>query len=157
MASAVSGIAVIFGFKGSIDYKVATVAGLRNLFNQTGEFSDEFTNDMVEDEDNDVRSLIGSRRIYKARLSVIPRAAVGTNTLANAALSLTPPDMLSPVILGAAAGGGANVDFKLALANSSQWVYVGGWKLALKYNGVASFDLDIMRSGAGYDLSAAVS
>jgi hypothetical protein len=154
MSSLVKGVAVIFGFKGGVNFVVGAAAALRNLFNESGEFSHDFQVDRVQDEDNEYRSLIGSGELFKAKLLFTPRAVAGTNTLANAAASLTPPDMLSTVILGAAAGTGA-VDFKLSLANASTWVYVGGWRVAFKKNGVATYELEIERS-ANNDLSAAV-
>jgi hypothetical protein len=153
MGSAIKGVAVIFGFRGSVNYVVGAVAGLRNLFNESGDFSSDFQTDRVQDEDNDYRTLIGSGELYKAKLMFTPRGG-NANTLTEAAAALNPPDKLSTVILGAAAGGGA-VNFRLSLANSSQWVYVGGWRVAFKKNGVATYELDIERSPI-YNLSAPV-
>lgn len=150
MASKITGIAVIFGFPGGVSW-----AGIGTLFNEAGTFDHNVIIDEVRDEDNELRSLAHSGETYDATLQFTPRAAAGTNTIANAAASLAPPAKGAAVTLGQAASAGA-VDFKLAIANSSQWVYVGGWQVAFRKNGIATYELKIKRN-PNYDVSAAVS
>ncbi len=150
MASKITGIAVIFGFAGGVSW-----TGIGTLVNEGGEFEHNVQVDEVTDEDNEIISLAHSRESYDATLQFTPRAAAGTNTIANAATSLAPPAKGAVVTLGAEAGGGA-VNFKLAIANSNQWVYVGGWKTVFKKNGIATYELKIKRN-PNKDLSTAVS
>lgn len=150
MAHKQTGVAVIFGFPGGVSW-----TGIGTLFNESGDFEHNYQLDQVADEDNEVRTLIHSGETYDATLQFTPRAASGSNTITSAAASLAPPAKGATVTLGAAVGGGA-VDFKLAIANSTQWVYVGGWRVAFRKNGVATYELKIKRS-PNYDLSAAVS
>ena len=144
MAHKQTGVAVVFGFPGAVAW-----AGIGTLFNESGDFEHAYKLDQVEDEDNEVRTLIHSGETYEATLQFTPRAAVGANTVANAALSLAPPAKGSTVTLG------GSPNFALAIANSSQWVYVGGWRVSFRKAGVASYELKIKRS-PNYDLSAAV-
>jgi hypothetical protein len=150
MASKITGIAVVFGFPGG----VAWAGAIKNLSNEGGDFEHNVQVDEVRDADNELMSLAHSGETYDATLQFTPRAASGTNTLASAAASLAPPEKGAAVTLGQAAGAGA-VDFKLAVANSSQWVYVGGWKTAFKKNGVATYELKIKRN-PNADISTAV-
>lgn len=149
MASKITGIAVIFGFPGGVSW-----SGIGTLFNEGGTFEHNVIVDEVRDEDNELRSLAHSGETYDATLQFTPRAG-STNTIANAATSLAPPAKGAAVTLGAAAGAGA-VDFKLAIANSAQWVYVGGWRTVFRKNGIATYELKIKRN-PNYDVSAAIS
>jgi hypothetical protein len=150
MASKITGIAVIFGFAGGVSW-----SGIGTLFNEGGTFEHNVIVDEVRDEDNELRSLAHSGETYDATLQFTPRAATGTNTVTNAATSLAPPAKGAAVTLGAAAVQGA-VDFKLAIANSAQWVYVGGWRTVFRKNGIATYELKIKRN-PNYDVSATVS
>lgn len=141
MASKQTGVAVIFGFPGGVAF-----TGAGTFFNESGEFSHQVQLDEIRDEDNEVRTFIHSGELYEGRLLFTPRAAAGTNTLANAATSLAPPAKGAQVTLSS---------FKLAIANAADWVYVGGWRVAFRKNGVATYELFIKKS-PNNDLSAAV-
>lgn len=151
MASKQTGVAVIYGFPGGVSW---TGIGTAAFFNESGDFEAPITVDEVRDEDNELRTLIHSGETIDGTLQFTPRAPTGTNTKAAAANSLPPPAPGSKVTLGAAVGGGA-VDFALGIANAADWVYVGGWRVAFRKNGVATYELKIRRS-RNNDISAAV-
>jgi hypothetical protein len=140
--AALTGRATIFGFIGDVSF-----SGIGTLFKESGEFEDDFVLDEVTDDLNDPTTLIGSKRVYNAKLMFTPMAASGgsggTNTLASAASSLAAPAMLAPVTL---------TNFKWCTANSANWVYVGGWKIAFKKNGVATYEMNI-RMGVANNLA----
>jgi hypothetical protein len=142
MASNQTGRATIWGFAGGVSW-----TGIGTLYKESGEFESEFKLDELRDDDNEPQGFIASGELYIARLVFTPVAASGTNTLANAALSLEPPAKLARVTL---------TSFAWAAANSATWVYAGGWKLAFKKDGLASYELMIKNSPLR-DLSAPVS
>lgn len=143
MAAKLSGRATIFGFAGTVAWTGIATFNTGGYMNESGEFSDDFKLDEVTDEFGDTVTLIGSNRKFKASINFTPVSDTGTNTLADAATSLEPPAMLSPVTFAAA---------KWATAITLKWVYVGNWKLAFKKDGVATYSLDIL-AHATNDLS----
>lgn len=145
MASSQTGRATVFGFNdGTVAY-----TGYGALLKDSGDFSHEFKLDELMDGDNQIVSLVASHGVYKATLTFSPVATTGTNTLANAKLSLEPPAKLARVTLASMAWAGGN---------HARWAYVGGWKISFKKDGIAVYTLDIMCSeDSGVDLSAPVS
>jgi hypothetical protein len=143
MAAKLSGRATIFGFAGTASWTGVVSFNTGGYLNDSGEFSDDFKLDEVMDEFGDTVTLIGSNRKFKASINFTPVADSGTNTIADAALSLDAPAMLSAVTLAS---------FKWASANTLKWVYVGNWKIAFKKDGVATYSLDIL-AHATNDLS----
>src|SRR6185436_18813817 len=97
MAAKLSGRATIFGFVGVVAWTGIATFNAGGYLNDSGEFSDDFKLDEVMDEFGDTVTLIGSNRKFKASINFTPVADTGTNTLADAATSLEPPEMLSPV------------------------------------------------------------
>lgn len=137
-------MAVIFGLAGSI-----SASGIGSFFQESGDFTHDFKVDEVHDGDNEVKSLIASGGMYTGNLLFTPRANANANNIANAAASLEPPAKLAAVTLSG---------FKLASANHGRWVYTGGWKVAFKKDGVATYALKIQCSeDANVNLAAAVS
>lgn len=133
-----TGRATIFGFPGGVSW-----TGIGTLYKQSGEFSDEFDKSEVKDDVGKTRGLIACDRKYRAKLVFTPVAASGTNTIANARLSLVPPAELAAVQL---------TGFDWSLANyvdattGLKWVYDGGWKISGQNNGVWSYELNLMAS-----------
>jgi hypothetical protein len=140
MASNQTGRATIFGFPGSVSW-----TGIGTLYKESGDFSSEFKVDRLMDEDNEPQGLIASGEMYKATLQFTPVS--NGSTLAGARLSLEPPAKLARVTL---------TGFDWSGANSAQWVYTGGWKIAFKKDGIATYSLNIERSPLR-DLSTPVS
>ena len=135
MAAKLSGRATIFGFVGVVAWTGIASFNTGGYLNDSGEFSDDFKLDEVMDEFGDTVTLIGSNRKFKASINFTPVADAATNTLADAATSLEPPEMLSAVTFTGA---------KWASAATLKWVYVGNWKLAFKKDGVATYSLDVL-------------
>jgi len=146
MASAQNGIAVVFGFSGFGVPSDVAISGVGSLYPKNFRFNDEFKLDMVRDGDNEVTTLIASGKLYHARLEFTPRAAIGTNTIANARTSLAPPSPLAAVVLA---------NFPWVTANTLKWAYTGGWGIAFVNDGVATYELNIT-AHATNDLSAPV-
>lgn len=143
MASAQRGIAVIFGFAGGI-----TVSGVGTLIQDSGEFDHEFKVAETSTADNELIGLVAHNGRYNANLMFTPRGATGTSTIASARLSLEPPAKLAKVTLAT---------FDWATANHGRWVYVGGWKIAFKKDGTATYSLKISCSeDATIDLSTVI-
>jgi hypothetical protein len=140
----ITGRATIFGFIGDHSW-----TGIGTLFNESAEISDEFTLTQLKDGDSVTQGLIASDPNRKMRLQFTPVSSSGTNTLANAALSLPAPAPLSRVTL---------TNYKDTTLNHARWVYTGGWKVGLKKDGLATYELEIMCSkDSNIDLSAPVS
>ncbi|HWN09769.1 MAG TPA: hypothetical protein VNO50_10960 [Pyrinomonadaceae bacterium] len=147
MPSSQSGIATIFGFPGySVNATDWTWTGIGTLFPQNFEFRDDFKLDILSDQDNEPQTVIASGQLYIAKLNFTPRAAAGTNTIANAKLSLAPPTPIARVTLA---------NFMWAGANSATWFYAGGWRIAFTKDGIATYELEIRKS-PNRDLTAAV-
>lgn len=142
MASKQTGVAVVFGFPGNVAF-----TGSGTFFQESGSFEQDIKIDEVRDEDNELRTLIHSGETIEGNLMFTPRAAAGTNTLANAKLSLAPPAKGAQVTLTL---------FALAALNAADWVYVGGWKIDSKKDGVTTYAMKIKRS-PNNDISVAVS
>jgi hypothetical protein len=140
MASNQTGRATIFGFAGTISW-----SGIGTLYKESGDFASEFKLDRLMDEDNEPQGFIGSGEMYKAGLLFTPVSS--GSTIAAAKLSLEPPAKLARVTL---------TSFAWATANSATWVYVGGWKIAFKKDGLATYALNIEKSPLR-DLSTPVS
>lgn len=156
MASKQTGIAVVYGCPGTI---VVTGTALV-LFNESASFESNFKVDEVRDEDNELRTLIHSGEVYDATLMFTPRAASGTNTLANAISSLLPPGKGSIVTLslmsrGATEGVGTGHPMTTAFIATNDWVYVGGWKIGHKKDGGTTYEFKIKRN-PNFNIGAAV-
>ncbi len=132
---------MIFGFAGGVAF-----TGAGTFIKQSGEITHQYQLDEIVDDDNEIVTLIHSKEKYEFTFLFTPRAATGTNTLANAAASLEPPAKGAAVTLST---------FKLASANAADWVYCGDWKLAFDQKGIATYSLKIMRS-PNNNLSTAV-
>lgn len=110
------------------------------LFKQSGEFSDDFEKEELNDDSGAWQGRVSNNRKFMAKLVFTPVAAEGTNTIANAQTSLEPPAMNASVVLAG---------FDWALANSEdglKWMYDGGWKISGKNNGIWSYELNLIAS-----------
>lgn len=148
MASAQSGIAVVFGFPGGV--AITGVATFGKFFNDSGDFSADHTLDEVRDEDNDVRTFIHSGEMLEANLNFTPRAPTldpthADNTKAKAKEALVKPTKGASVVLS---------NFAWAAANAT-WSYVGGFRLAFSKAGVATYTMRIRKS-PDYDVTTPV-
>lgn len=141
MASKYTGVAVIFGFPGTVAF-----TGSGTFIKESGDLEHDVQIDEITDDDNELVTLLHSKESYIFTLLFTPRAASGSSTSrASAKASLAPPAKGAQVTLSGFDSG--------TLVNTSDWVYVGGWKLAFKKNGVASYSLKIRRS-PNNDISA---
>lgn len=136
-----SGRATIFGFKGGVSW-----TGIGTLFKENGEVVDTFEDIRLKDDFGKTKGKISNDRIFKFKFLFRPVAASGTNTVANARLSLEPPALNAAVTLG---GGGNDFDWSIANNAASgglKWSYAGGWKLAFTNNGIATYEMEIEAS-----------
>ena len=146
MASKLTGVAVIFGFRGDIDF-----SGVGTFIKESGDFEHDVQIDELTDDDNELVTLAHSKESITGTLLFTPRSAKsGTagiqQSLASAKASLARPDKGAAVALS---------NFDLAELNTLAWVYVGGWKLAFTKKGMATYSLKI-RSSPNNDLSLGV-
>lgn len=141
MASKLTGIAVIFGFRGLVAF-----TGSGTFIKESGDFEHDFQEDELTDDDNEVATLGHSKETLMGTLLFTPRATTSPQSLTEAKASLARPAKGAAVTLSG---------FDLAELNASTWCYVGGWKLAFIKKGFATYSLKI-RKGINSDLSAAV-
>lgn len=136
MASKYTGVAVIQNFAGTLSF-----VGGGTFIKDSGDYEIKIQVDEITDDDNEVVTLLHSNEKHEFTFLFTPRAAVGAPTsLASAKLALAPPALgLAITLTGFPVPAGG--DF----INSANWVYVGGFKLAFKKNGVATYSLKIMR------------
>jgi hypothetical protein len=141
MPSIQTGKAVIFGFKGTVSG--AGVGGAASFLNESGDISNDVKIDEIRNEDNELVGLIHSGQVFDASLTFTPAAGSisGVNAL------MTAPTLGGKVTLSG---------FQAAAMNQTDWVYVGGWKMAFKKDGIATYELKIKR-GANFDISAVIS
>lgn len=141
MSSTLTGRATIFGFIGGI-----SASGIGTLLNESADISREFKLEEIRDGSNDIKGFIASGELIKMRLQFTPvDAAV---SLSGAATSLGAPSPLARVTLSL---------FKDTSYNHARWAYIGGWKVGLKKDNIATYELEIGCSpDAGTDLSAPV-
>jgi len=147
MASKYTGVAVIFGFPGSVSF-----TGAGTFIKESGDFEQDIQVDEITDDDNELVTLTHSKESFIGTLLFTPRAATGvaSTSLASAKLSLAPPAPGSQVTLSGFSEPAVPGARKI---NASDWVFVGGWKLAFKKNGVATYAMKIRRS-PNNDISA---
>ena len=148
MAAVQTGIAVVFGFPGTIAMVgIGSVTEANAFFNDSGELSGDHTVDEVRDESNDVRTLVHSGELLEVTLTLTPRSAAGSNTLASAKTSLTKPTLGTVVTL-------TGFDDPLL---TGAWSYVGGFRNSYRKDGVAQYTMRIRKSPvAAYDISTPV-
>lgn len=138
MASKYTGVAVIQNFPGTVSF-----SGAGTFIKDSGDLEINIQVDEITDDDNELVALLHSNEKVTMNLLFTPRAATGgsAQSLASAKASLAPPAPGAVVTLtGFAAPSGS--DF----INTANWVYVGGFRLAFRKNGVATYALKIMRS-----------
>lgn len=143
MPSLQTGIAVVFGFKGTV--AGAGLTGVASFLNESGDVSSDIKVDEIRNEDNDLVGLIHSGEVFDASLTFTPYGTAGAGVNALTAL------LKSPTIGGAV----VLTNFRSVELNKADWVYVGGWKVAFKKDGVATYELKIKR--AANNISTAVS
>lgn len=142
MASKYTGVAVVFGFKGGISY-----SGVGTFIKESGDVEHDVQVDEITDDDNELVTLIHSKESYIFTIMLTIRAATGSATSrASAVASMAGPAKGSIVTLSGFDDGGSFI-------NAATWVYVGGWKLSPKKNGVLQASLKIRRS-PNNDISA---
>ena len=145
MAATQRGRATIFGAAGTTNFHGAATG---TLFNEGYDLESDFQTDELRDEVNDLRGFVGSGEVYRATIRFTPVAAAnGANTIALAKNSLAPPSKMAKLTL---------TGFDNAIFNSTEWVYVGGWRQTGSRNGIATYELRIAR-GAVYDCSTEIS
>lgn len=135
-----TGIAVVYGFNGTV-----TASGIGSFFNESGDVSVDIKIDEIRNETNDLVGLIHSGETYDATLMFTPK---GT-TLALAKAALAPPAMGSTVALSAFQDSTPNVI-------NGNWAYVGGWKIAFKKDGIATYELKLKRGATGISIHTAI-
>lgn len=141
MGSKYTGVAVIFGFPGDVAF-----TGAGTFIKESGDLEHDVQVDELTDDDNELVSLLHSKESYIFTLLFTLRAAKTSaetaKSRASAVASMAGPVKGAQVTLAsfdAPAGGG---DF----INKADWVYVGGWKLQPKKNGLMQATLKIRRS-----------
>jgi hypothetical protein len=139
MGSKYTGVAVIQNFAGNVSF-----VGAGTFIKDSGDLEQDIQVDELTDDDNELVSLLHSKESFIFTFLFTPRASIGglSNSLASAKASLAPPTIGAQVTLTsfpAPSGGG---DF----INRADWVYVGGFKLAFRKNGVATYAMKIRRS-----------
>lgn len=141
MPSVQTGKAVIFGFKGTVSG--AGVGGAASFLNESGDISNDVKIDEIRNEDNELVGLIHSGQVFDASLTFTPAGGSISGVTAN----MTAPTLGGKVTLSG---------FQAVAMNQTDWVYVGGWKMAFKKDGIATYELKIKRS-ANFDISAVIS
>lgn len=130
MASVQTGTAVVYGFPGSFSGNVFSATYIK----ETGDVSSNIKIDEIRDEDNELVGLVHSGETLEMTLTMTPKST----TLADAKKQLSAPIIGSKVTL-------ANFhDDDVSFINGN-WAYVGGFKVSFKKDGIASYEIKLMR------------
>ena len=132
MASVQTGRAVVFGFPGTLGGASFTATYIKD----SGDVSADIKVDEIRDEDNELVGLIHSGETYELTLMMTPMST----TLADAKLQLSPPPMGTAITLT-----NFHDDTGFAFINAI-WSYVGGFKVAFKKDGIATYEIKLRRS-----------
>lgn len=162
MASIQTGVAVVYGFSpgGSVTTTTAsasgTVTGVASMFRDSGDLSSDIKIDEIRDEDNELVGCVHSGETFEFSLMFTPKGTTlaGATSAANA---LSPPIKGSAVVLAGFA------DDSVAPFINGAYLYVGGWKVSFKKDGIATYEMKIRRgstvvasaTGAGIQLAIA--
>ena len=133
MASVQTGTAVVFGFPGTFTGLNFTAT---TYFKDSGDVSADIKVDEIRNEDNELVGLIHSGESYEITLMMTPQST----SIANAKTMLSPPPMGTAVTLL-----NFHDDINFPFINGA-WSYVGGFKVAFKKDGVASYEIKLRRS-----------
>lgn len=134
MASVQTGTAVVYGFPGTIDN--ATYFTATSYIKESGDVSADIKIDEIRNEDNELVGLIHSGESYELTLTMTPKST----TLALAKNQLSPPPMGTEITLSSFHDDSVN-----SFINGN-WSYVGGFKVAFKKDGIASYEIKLRRS-----------
>lgn len=132
MASVQTGKAVVFGFPGTATPTVS----IGTFIKDSGDISNDIKVDEIRNEDNELVGMIHSGETFELTLMMTP---IGTG-LANARLSLSPPAKGTIVVLS-----DFHDDGSAAFINGN-WTYVGGFKVAFKKDGIATYEMKLKKS-----------
>jgi hypothetical protein len=132
MASVQTGKAVVFGFPGTLTGTAFTATYIKD----SGDVSADIKVDEIRDEDNELVGLVHSGETYELTLMMTPKSS----TMALAKDQLSPPPMGTAITLS-----GFHDDSSFAFINAV-WSYVGGFKVAFKKDGIASYEIKLRRS-----------
>lgn len=149
MASINTGRATVFGGNGSV-----AIAGFASatFFTDTTTIEHNYEVSELRDEDNELRGIIHHGEVYRATLLLTPISASGSlDSLTSAKNSMVAPPKGAAVTLA-----GFKAPASGQIVNNSDWVYVGGWRLAFTRNGFATYELSIMRN-PNHNISTATS
>ena len=133
MASIQTGTAVVFGFPGTF---TGTNFTATTYFKDSGDVSADIKVDEIRNEDNELVGLIHSGESYEITLMMTPQST----SLATAKTMLSPPPMGTAITLS-----NFHDDSGFSFINGA-WSYVGGFKVAFKKDGVASYEIKLRRS-----------
>lgn len=154
MASIQTGVAVIYGFSpiGTVTTTTATAAGtvtgIASMFRDSGDLSNDIKVDEIRDEDNELVGCIHSGETFEFSLMFTPKGTTLTGAT-SAANALSPPIKGSAVLLT------SFVDDSAAPFINGAYLYVGGWKVSFKKDGVATYEMKIRRGSTVAANSAA--
>ena len=135
MASVQTGTAVVFGFPGTFTGLIFAATYIK----ESGDVTSNIKIDEIRDEDNELVGLVHSGETLEFSLVMTP---VGT-TLATATTGAQ--DQLSAPVMGSKITlTGFKDDVTSGFINGN-WAYVGGFKVAFKKDGIASYEMKLMK------------
>ena len=129
MASVQTGKAVVYGFPGT----VTPTVGIGTFIKESGDVSNDIKVDEIRNEDNELVGMIHSGETFEFTLLMTPAAG----TLADAKLCLSPPAKGSVVVLAS---------FHDDSFINGNWTYIGGFKVAFKKDGIATYEMKLKKS-----------
>lgn len=130
MASVQTGTAVVYGFPGTF-----ITAFTATYIKESGDVSSNIKIDEIRDEDNELVGLVHSGETLEMTLMMTPKST----TLALAKEQLAAPPMGTKVTCS-----GFLDDTTSPFINGA-WAYVGGFKVAFKKDGIASYEMKLMK------------
>lgn len=135
MASVQTGKAVVYGFPGNFTVGTVFVA---TYIKESGDVSSTIKIDEIRDEDNELVGLVHSGETLEMTLMMTPVGTGASGQLADAKKQLSAPLIGSKITL-------VNFhDDDVPFINGT-WAYVGGFKVAFKKDGIASYEIKLMR------------
>ncbi len=146
MAAAQTGVAVIYGMVGT-DGLTTTVSGFATFIKDSFDVTNDIKMDEVRDEDNDLVGMVSSGEKFEATIMFTPKST----TKALVAAGLTMPVMGATVTLG------NFPDSVSAPIINGAWLYAGGWKLAMKKDGIATYEFKCTRGTFAAAIHTAIS
>ncbi len=131
MASVQTGTAVVYGFPGTFTGIVFSATYIK----ESGDITSDIKIDEIRDEDNELVGLVHSGETLDWALTLTPKST----SLALAKEQLAAPLMGSKITLA-----GFHDDATSPFTNGN-WAYVGGFKVAFKKDGIASYDIKLKK------------